>query len=192
MRDQSNRTTDTDVVTVLRREHDRIRVLLSSVTAGGTRDRSEERWESFSALSDLLVRHEVAEELVVYPALSGRRGGDAVSRSRLADQAAIEAFLVNLDRGRFASPDFERDLVGLGLRVLAHLDKEEAQVLPLLATVVSTHRRAELGRSYLDAVSLACAPPGVGGVPSGPAVVDRTTAVATFMRDSVGMSELAG
>ena len=189
MGQQSIRTDGTDIVAVLRRDHVRIRTLLSATPASAGRP-DVERWETFCQLSDLLVRHEVAEELVVYPELAGLAGGTAVRRSRLVDQSDIEVLLVALDRQEFGSPGFEADIVQLGLRVLAHLEREESQVLPLLATFVEPDRRTRLGLRYLESVAIVGPSPSATGVPSGPAVVDRTTAVSTFMRDSAGPSAL--
>ncbi len=173
---------------LLRRDHDRIRSLLVHA-ASGTRD---QRWLTFSQLSELVIRHEVAEELVVYPELADLPGGAAVSGSRIEDQSAIEDLLVALDREVFESAAFQKDSVRLGAAVLGHLEKEDAQVLPLLATTVGSRRRTELGRRFLEVVGVAPARRQVGaGVPTGPAIVDRTSAVSIFMRDAAAVGRLA-
>ena len=183
---ESARRDGQDVVDVLKREHDRIRALLPARRDGGDGD----GWATFCELSDLLIRHEVAEELVVYPELHGLRDGTAVRVSRLADQAGIEELLGVLVRRRSGSPGFDRDAVQLGLRVLAHLEMEEAQVFPLLTTFVDPQLRADLGARYLNAMTIVRAPRGAPVVRSGP-TLDRTTTVSTFMPDSVGPAELA-
>jgi hypothetical protein len=180
-------TDGTDIVAVLRRDHTRMRSLLTCTAAGDAGD----RWATFCRLSDLVIRHEVAEQLVVHPELLGLRGGAAVSGSRLDDEAGIEELLVALDRQQFESPGFQKDAVRLGLRLLGHLEMEDAQVLPLLATRVGSRGRARLGRRFLDAMETVPARHGGAGVPTGPAIVDRTTAVSTFMRDAAAPSELA-
>ena len=177
-----------DIVALLRQDHDLIRSMLTRVASGTV----EDRWATFLALTDLVIRHEVAEELVVYPALLRLRGGVAVAESRLSDQAGIERLLVTLDREEFDTHQFEMDSVRLGLDVLAHLEKEDAQVMPLLATKLGNRRRKDLARRFTEVKRVA--PPRLPTglrAPTGPAIVDRTTAVSVWMRDSAAYSGLA-
>ena len=178
-----------DIVVLIRRDHAELRSVLNRVAAGG----ADDRWVTFSHLSDLLIRHEVAEELVVYPELLKLRGGSAVTHSRLEDQAVIERLLIALDRQEFDTHSFELPAARLGLDVLEHIGKEDAQVLPLLETKLGRRRRSALGRRFLEvehSVPSSGASP-TARRPTGATIVDRTSVISTWMRDSAAVSDLA-
>lgn len=178
-----------DIVDLLRQDHASIRSTLRR-TADGT---GEERRIAHDLLVDLSVRHEVAEELVVYPAVLRLRGGAAVTDSNLQDQDEIERLLIAVDRAPFDSGEFELASARLSRALLAHLGKEESEVLPMLSTMVGSRRRGELGRRFLEVEHLAPLHQVVPGArrPSGSTVVDRTAAMAVWMRDSAHFSGLA-
>jgi len=183
------RPVELDIVELLRRDHEDVRSTLTRIAAGSVLD----RWATFSVLTDLVIRHEVAEELVVYPALLSLRGGGAVADSRLDDQAEVERLLIALDREEFDTHEFEVVAARLGLEVLGHLDKEDAQVLPLLATKLSARQRTELGRRFVEVKLIAPARHIASGarLPKGRTVMDRTSVVSTWMRDSAAFADRA-
>jgi hypothetical protein len=178
-----------DIVDLLRREHGAIRSALER--ALGTS--ADERWTAHDVLADLTVRHDIAEELVVYPAVLRLRGGAAVTDSHLQDQDEIERLLVVADRAPFDSGEFDRASARLGTGILAHLENVESQVLPMLRTMVGARRRADLGRRFLEVENLAPVHQIVPGArrATGPTVVDRSAALAVWMRDSAVFSGLA-
>jgi hypothetical protein len=146
------------------------------------------------ALGDRLLRHEIAEELVVYPVLLSCSGGTAVVDSSLQDQANIEHRLVQLERQEPGTMELERVSDCLRLELMAHLEKEESQVLPILASRLSRPRRIELAhrfRKVTQVVPIRRIPKGVR-VATGRTVVDRTTALSVWMRDVVTASGLVG
>ena len=178
-----------DIVALIRKDHTDVRSTLSRISTGEV----GERWSTYSQLAGLLIRHEVAEELVVYPELLKLRGGSAVTDSRLQDQAVIEQLLIGLDRLEFETPAFERISSRLALEVLDHLGKEDAQVLPLLQTKLGRRRRVALGRRFheIEEVAPTLGLPSAGRLPTGPTVIDRTSAISTWLRDSAAVSGLA-
>jgi hypothetical protein len=129
----------------------------------------------------------------VYPALVRLRGGSAVAGVCLGAQSEIEDLLVAMDRAPFDSEEFAGDSVRLGRAVVRHQDEEEEQVLPLLASLLSPRRRADLGRRFLEVKQVAPSQR-VGPAsrrPTGPTIVDRTTALSVWMRDSATYAGLA-
>jgi hypothetical protein len=76
---------------------------------------------------------------------------------------------------------------------MAHFDREEQQVLPLLAARIGRRRRVELADQFVAIKELAPARRVVPGArtPTGRTIVDRTTAVATWMRDSAAAAGIA-
>jgi hemerythrin superfamily protein len=112
---------------------------------------SENRMDLFRALAAELVRHEVAEELVVYPALRKLPGGNARAEARLFEQAAAEKRLARMERLDAAYPEFMGEFAQLRSEVLAHAQHEEAEVFPLLNAGYDGATLVDLGRKYLRA-----------------------------------------
>lgn len=176
-----------DIVAVLTDEHALLRELSHDVTEPG------DDGSAFLTWRDHVVRHEIAEELIVYPELLASHGGAAVAHSRLEEQAAIERRLVAVGRLVPGSPEFRQAAVTLVLASLAHLEMEEAQVLPILSTRIGHRRRSELGRRYREVIRMVPRPPVPDGgrVPTGPTEVDRTEALSVWLRDMGSSSGLA-
>ncbi len=182
------RDTDIDIVELLAEEHRLLRQLAVDVT-----DPDDDGW-AFVVWSDRIVRHEIGEELVVYPVLLSSSGGAAVADSCLEEQTAIEKRLVAVGRLTPGTPQFRLAAAALVLDHLAHLGMEDAQVLPILSTRVTRRRRLELGRRYLEVTGPAPLAPLSGGVrvTTGRTVIDRTEALSTWLRDVAASSGLAG
>lgn len=182
-------TSAPDIIDLLIAEHAVLRGLSANVSTW-----SHDGGADYHELSDRLLRHEIAEELVVYPVLNSCCGGAAVAGSRLDDQADIERWLVLLEHQKIGTAEFERISTPLVLDLLTHLDKEEAQVLPILTSRVGRPRRIELGRRFREVTQAAPLhhPHGRVRVATGPTVVDRTTALSVWMRDVAIASGLAG
>ena len=172
---------------VLAEEHAALRALAAPV--GGPDDDGS----AYLAWSDRVVRHEIAEELVVYPVLLGFDGGMAVVDSRLEDQTGIERQLVKLGREVSGTPRFRSGVSRLVLGHLSHLEREDSQVLPILASRVSRRRRLDLGRRFRQVQQVAPLHPMPEGVrvPVGRTVVDRTSALSVWLRDVAVSSGLA-
>ena len=131
--------------------------------------------------------------MIVYPELLSCHGGAAVAHSRLEEQAGIERRLVAVGRLGPGSPEFRQAVVALVLTSLAHLEKEEAQVLPILSTRFDDGQREDMGRRYCEVTRMAPRPAAPHGsrTPTGPTVVDRTEALSVWLRDMAASSGLA-
>ena len=177
----------TDIVDVLTEEHAALRTLAGPV--GGPDDDGT----AYLAWSDRVIRHEIAEELVVYPVLLRYDGGMAVVDSRLDDQSDIEHQLVALGREAVGTAPFHRGAARLVLSHLSHLEREDSQVLPILASRVCRRRRVDLGRRFRQVQQVAPLHqlPDGARVPTGRTVVDRTSALSVWLRDVAVSSGLA-
>ncbi len=135
-----------DVVSLITQDHTAIEQRLSEfeTAAPGTHG------ELFAKLRDQLVRHEYAEEAVVYPELRGLDGGGKISEARMAEESAAERMLADLDKLEPGSPEFLSGLSALRASVLSHARNEESQVLPLL-TVQDQNRVLYLAQKYKSA-----------------------------------------
>jgi hemerythrin superfamily protein len=135
-----------DVVSLITQDHAAIEQRFSEfeTAAFGTLG------ELFVRLRDQLVRHEYAEQAVVYPELRGLDGGSAVSDARLAEESASEELLAELEKLNPESSEFVTGLFALRTLVLTHAQNEETQVLPLL-DFQDAQRVLYLGQKYKSA-----------------------------------------
>lgn len=112
----------------------------------------QRRRELADALTIELVRHSVAEEQYLYPAV--RRfvdDGDDLADEELESHARAEELLKDLE-GRDADDDQFNHLVAkLRLEVTAHFRDEENRLFPLLAEVCSPEMLDDLGEKIRKA-----------------------------------------
>lgn len=142
----------TSVIQLLKRDHENAEALLEALD--GTPQ--DELGDYFCNLREELVRHEVAEELIVYPAF--RRnvpGGDAIADACIAEQSKAEETLASLDKQDATSSSFRTQLTELRQSVLAHARHEERAVFPALEANTGTAELEELGERYEKALKAA-------------------------------------
>lgn len=175
------------VVELLLRDHQKAERLLGELDS--TSDSGLE--EYFCRLREELVRHEVAEELIVYPAF--RRNvdaGDEIANACIAEQRQAAAALADLEKADIARPSFRMRLEELRGAVLAHAKHEETAVFPVLARATASSELAELGERYEKA--LAAAPthphPHAPTTPPGNVVVGSVEALVDRVRDAMHAS----
>jgi hemerythrin superfamily protein len=176
-----------DVVTLVRADHNKVETMFSRLDV--TDDDS--LVEYFCQLREELVRHEVAEELVVYP--SFRRnvpGGDAVADACIAEQSEAERALARLDKLEHEPVALRAGILQLKRDVLGHAQHEEREILPSLEAHTKAKDLQELGMRYRKA--LASAPshphPHAPDTPPGNVVLGPVAAVMDRMRDAMKRS----
>ena len=182
------RTDGRDIVEVLREDHATLRSMIGSARSG----MSEGPAAPLLELRDLILRHEIAEDLIVNPCLLHSADGATVVESQLQEQTDIEQLLVHLDHQIWATPEFERGVTRLVDEFLAHLEIEESEVLPVLAARLNRRRRVDLGRRFIGVMELCPLPqvPPNARPPSGPTIVDHTAALSVWIRDVAAASGL--
>ncbi|GHH45565.1 hemerythrin domain-containing protein [Streptomyces candidus] len=117
-----DRAPDTDVVSLLMRQHGDIRNLFDEVEA----TKGDERRNAFRRLVRLLAVHETAEEEVVHPfTRKNLAGGGQVADDRLAEEKAAKETLAALDDLDTDDPKFMPQLLKLRAEVQAHARAEE-------------------------------------------------------------------
>jgi hemerythrin superfamily protein len=133
-----------DIISLLEQDHQAIRERFSELDGARADDRPQLLWE----LVEQLVRHEVAEEAVVYPALRREPGGDAVADARVAEESEAEQLLARLEKLDPATQEFQGAVRDLRATVLDHAQKEESDVFPLLTTNEESGYLALLGQKF--------------------------------------------
>lgn len=179
-----------DVVELLVRDHRRAELLLITMDVQPTADLDD----YFCTLREELVRHEVAEELIVYPAFRKHvPGGDVIAEVCIAEQAAAERAMAALEKVDVMSDIFRVQLEELRRLVLEHAKHEERDVFPALEENLGTEELGRLGDRYENAlVSVPTHPhPHTPDTPPGNKVFGPIAAVADRMRDVMRMRDLA-
>lgn len=116
-----------DIVTVITQDHNAVRQRLSEFESAPPEVRAELFWR----LTDQLVRHEVGEQIVVYPALKELPGGPETAEARIAEEEGAERLLASMEAMDPEGDEFFGALISLRDAVLEHAEREETEVLPL-------------------------------------------------------------
>ena len=137
-----------DVVDLIMRDHQEVERIFDEL-----RNDPDSRPILVPVLTMLLTAHSRAEEEVVYPAAAKEAGevGEVAHSHRehlLAEQLVM--LLADTDPEAAEFDDVLDELVDT---VTHHVNEEESRVLPGLKAVLGDHRRAELGRAFLDSRS---------------------------------------
>jgi hemerythrin superfamily protein len=133
-----------DIVSLLAQDHETIRERLLEFESA----QPEIRSALFRELTAQLVRHEVAEEIVVYPALREEPGGVAVTEERVAEESEAERLLAHMEKLDPETEEFMGALRDLTAAVLAHAANEEAEVFPLLLAHEDASYLEMLGQKF--------------------------------------------
>ncbi len=170
-----------EIVGLLSEDHNAVKALFGEVVDTEPSGRAELFWK----LTEQLVRHEVAEEVTVYPALRDLPEGDLIAEARLAEQSEAEEKLARLEKMDATAPEFLSELVELRGAVLQHATSEEQQVFPLLEAQPSEWRVTR-GQRY-KAAKLAAPThphPNAPNTPPGNLVLGPVAAVFDRIRDA--------
>jgi iron-sulfur cluster repair protein YtfE (RIC family) len=133
-----------DLISLLAQDHESIKERFFELRHADPDVRGRLFWE----LTDQLVRHEVAEEVVVYPALRQEPGGAAIAEARRREESQAERVLARLEKLDPFTEEFRGAIRDLELAVQDHAQKEEAEVFPLLAANEESGYLALLGQKF--------------------------------------------
>jgi hemerythrin superfamily protein len=133
-----------DLISLLAQDHEAIEERFLELGHAGPDVRGQLFWE----LMDQLVRHEVAEGVVVYPALRQGPGGAAIAEARRREESEAERVLARLEELDPLSEEFLGAVRDLQSAVHDHAQKEEAEVFPLLTANEERGYLALLGQKF--------------------------------------------
>jgi hemerythrin superfamily protein len=176
--------TRTSVIDLLLRDHEKAKGLLEQLDS--TSDAGLPDY--FCNLREELVRHEVAEELIVYPAFRSHVGGaNAIADACIAEQSAAEEKLAALEKEDAESARFRTQLGELRQAVLAHAKREESDVFPALRAHTDPQELVELGDRYDKALKAAPTHPHphAPDAPPGNKVLGPVAALVDRVRDAM-------
>lgn len=175
-----------DVIAELTADHSEVDEMFGIVehtTPAADRQTAAER------LTIELVRHSVAEEEHLYPAVREHLpDGDLIADKEIADHARTEKILKDLEGLDPAGPEFDQLIAVLKAEVTAHVWDEEENLFPRLRQACSPETLRELGEKVRRAKKLAPTRPHPGAPDTPPAnrllapgvgLVDRVRDLAT-------------
>ena len=157
-----------DVIAELTADHREVDELFEQINAappGGP-----DRKKLVDALTVELVRHSVAEEMHLYPAVREHvEEGDALADKELADHARVEELLKELEGREPTDEDFDRLVRELHTEVTAHVDDEENHLFTQLRSACHPYVLESLGEKVRDAKKTAPTRPHPGAPSTPPA-----------------------
>jgi hypothetical protein len=168
-----------DVVALVQRDHESLR--RASERCVRLHDGPFVR--AFRLFEDRLVRHEVAEDVVIMPTVQAKIGASTVMDALEKEQRRLLALVRDIERHDATTEEFYVGLAALREQLVSHLAFEEAEMIPVLASLPFGDRR-ELGRRCIDVA-------GAGPSRKPPALARSTvigwaSSLAGWLRDSEG------
>ncbi len=163
------------IIEYLERDHRVVMQAIERFQLSGT-----DRWaELFHQLVDYLVRHEVAEEEVVFARLREvlASAGEVIDDCS-AEQQKLALRLMEMERIPPRTPEFRQLLGHLRVDVFAHIAREEQVVIPFIRSA-RLHSDPELVRRYELARTLAPSHP--EGAYDGKALASVEHGVSAFV-----------
>jgi hemerythrin superfamily protein len=140
------------IVAKLLRDHEGVKQMFAQMDQGGPEQARKMFWD----LTKELIRHEVAEEEIVYPEVrKAVPNGDRLANARIKEQSAAEELLAEIEKTGTDDPKFGVRLQKLQKAVLVHAEKEETLIFGPLQQRVERDRLIELGNRYEKAKAAA-------------------------------------
>ena len=142
-----------DVVDVLTTDHREVVALLTTIKT--TTDGEQRRDLTDTVISEL-IRHAVAEEMYVYPAMRKHLpDGDAAVEHDIAEHKELEATLKQLESADPLEPKFDELLRELESILADHVSDEESQQFPQLRARVPHDELVQIAQQVQSAKKLA-------------------------------------
>ncbi len=174
----------TDIIRELLHDHEQVKRMFTQLEKADGSEKGNVFWD----LTNELVRHEVAEEEIVYPEV--RRSvpnGNRLADARIKEQAAAEELLDTMEKAGPDDAQFGKRLAKLRKQVLEHADKEERLVFEPLRKHLDSDGKRRLGNLY--EMAKASAPthphPTAPDTPPGNLMVGPVAALIDRARDAM-------
>src|SRR3954468_21473424 len=177
-----------DVIAVLTHDHREVQGFFAELEK--THDGSDPklRKDLVDKMTIELVRHSVAEEQFLYPAV--RRhvpGGDELADREIREHAQVERTLKELEDMQPTDAPFETSVSRLIEEVNAHITEEEQTLFPRLQSACSADELADLGKKVTAVKKIAPTRPhpDAPDTPPGNMVLDPGIGLIDRVRDAL-------
>lgn len=178
-----------DVVEVLTHDHREVEAMFAELEslAGATGETEKSRRKDLvDQVTIELVRHSVAEEAEVYPAVKAKVSDTEAERAK-HEHAEAEETLKRLEGLQPGDAAFETELSTLIREVREHVSEEEGEIFPHMRTVFSQEELVELGAKVekIKAIAPTRPHPSAPDQPPGDKLLGPVAGLFDRMRDAV-------
>lgn len=176
-----------DVLEVLVHDHREVEDMFGKLESGGIGD-ARNRRAVVEQVTVELVRHSVAEEQYLYPAVRDLLpDGDEIADREIAEHAEAEQLMKDLERTDHGTPHFEELVSQLMRTVRAHIAEEENELFPRLTAVCDRAALLDLGDKVVAAKKTAPTRPhpSLPHTPPGNKVAGPVVGVVDRVRDAL-------
>lgn len=147
-----------DVIAELTTDHREVEELFGKIAALPSGNEQRKEYADQAVIE--LVRHSIAEEVYLYPAVREvLPDGDTVADKELKDHAEAERTMKALEGVDAADAEFDRLIGELMTEIRSHVRDEEENLTPRLRSAVSEDELMKLGDNVRQAKKLAPARP---------------------------------
>ena len=136
-----------DVIEVLEHDHREVEEMfteLESLRGASTEEDRSRRKDLADQVTIELVRHSVAEEVLVYPEVEKKVSGEEAEHAR-EEHAEAEETLARLEKLDADDPEFDDELATLMDEIRHHIEDEEGQMFAHMRQVIDEDELRKLG-----------------------------------------------
>jgi len=136
-----------DVIDVLEQDHREVEEMfaeLESLRGAATEEAKSRRKDVADQVTIELVRHSVAEEVLVYPQVEKRVSAEEAEHAR-KEHAEAEETLARLEKLDADDPAFDDELATLIREIRHHIEDEEGQMFAHMRQVIDDDELRRLG-----------------------------------------------
>jgi hemerythrin superfamily protein len=143
------------VIDVLKHDHREVEQLFAEIESLPTSEHDRLGTVTEQVVTEL-VRHSVAEEEYLYPAVRKHLpGGDGLADHEIAEHAEAEQTMKRLEKLEPSTPDFIAAVTTLIGQIRHHVQEEEGTLFPALAAACDRSELKELGEQVQRAKKVA-------------------------------------
>src|SRR5688500_12809302 len=136
-----------DVIEVLEHDHREVEEMfkeLESLRGASTEEDKARRKELTEDVTIELVRHSVAEEVLVYPKVADKVSGEEVEHAR-EEHAEADESLQRLEQLDADDPSFDDELAELMKEIRHHIEDEEGEMFAHMREAIDQEELRNLG-----------------------------------------------
>jgi hemerythrin superfamily protein len=136
-----------DVIEILEHDHREVEEMfaeLESLRGASTEEAKERRKAVTEQVTIELVRHSVAEEVLVYPKVEDKVSEEEVEHAR-EEHAQAEETLARLEKLDADDPAFDDELATLMAEIRHHIEDEEGEMFAHMRQVIDADELRKLG-----------------------------------------------
>lgn len=178
-----------DVIDILTHDHREVEQMFAELESlmgsdsAQARDRCKDLTEQVTIE---LVRHSVAEEAEVYPAVK-KKVSETEAEQAKHEHAEAEETMKRLERLDPADPRFEGELMTLMQEIRTHVTEEEQVIFPHMRNIFTPAELVELGQRVerIKRIAPTRPHPAAPDAPPGDKILGPITGLLDRMRDAV-------